>query len=112
MSFPIWSVAETCVRRAAAHSVLPRGFLHVIGVPFYIIAGVAVVNSSYIVATCETVCVRVAPTGPFPLATGAAATGAAATGAVVFVPPALALQTLQLVGEFFNCGCEGKVGGD
>ena len=101
MLFPIWSVAKTCVRRAAAHSVLPRCFLHVIGVPFSIVASAAVVASSQFVAIGETVCVRVTPTG---------LSSVAATGAVVFVLPALALRPLQLVGELLDCGSERRVG--
>ena len=76
------------------------------GFLFAIVASAAVVASSQFVATGETVCVRVAPTG-----TSSAATGAAATGAVVFVPPALALRPLQLVGELLDCVCERRVGG-
>ena len=111
MSFPIWSVAKTCIRRAAAHGFLPRGFLLVIWVSFSNVAVGAVVVSLYLVATGEAVCVGVAPTGPSCLASGAAATGATATGAVVLVPPSLALRPLQLAGEFFYCGCEGQVCG-
>ena len=62
MSFLIWSVSETCIRRAAAHSVLPRGFLLVIWVSSSNVAVGAVVASSLLVATGEAVCVGVAPT--------------------------------------------------
>ena len=37
LSFSIWSVAKACVCGAASHSVLPRCFLHVIGVSFSIL---------------------------------------------------------------------------
>ena len=83
-----------------------------IGVHFSIVASADVVASSQFVAKGETVCVRVAPTGPSSVsATGAAATGADATGAAVFVSPALALRPLQLVDELLDCGCERRVGG-
>ena len=78
-----------------------------IGFTFSIFASADVVASSQFVAKGETVCVRVASTGP----SSVSATGAAATGAVVFVPPALALGPLQLVDELLDCGCERRVGG-